>query len=659
MDNISSLLIASNTDPATVSTQDDEHGQGQVPLRTDEIRLIRLLPSLADNKVRCETSVASLHECPEYMALSYTWGAPPDDHVIDFNGREIPIRKNLWRFLDQVRNLSTDWPPQIWIDSLCIDQSNASEKTRQINQMGRIYYQARKVVVWLGPQHSDSDAAMNAIAMYATQYRDRRKQGKFWSEPGGVAVTRLCQRAYWTRLWILQELIFAQRITLLCGQRQVEWSAFLNLMTAMSRRPHSRNDERNTDYQAIARSPAMSLVEQSMRPLDYTLWDLMFANRGLKCSEPRDRVYALLGVVLIKDQAAIIPNYKVPLCRLMNNVLWMHHQEHPPESIEEIAHECSLLTALFGLDSVDIFDLTDLDGVVQRAVVKDVTACPLGKLSIVGITPWWAAFYGHEAVGRLLSRRAGRDDIRGAIRGVTRGAVREGSLTQRDDHVNGTLDAAWAWAVSAGEADAARVLLRSGRIDPSEKQVNGRDALQEAVSKQRMGVIMVLAQEGARYASGRGWLNSGLHMAAGDGHEAAVGLLLDSGAEINSVDGLALLLASAKGYEAVVRILLGRGADVNCQQKSDGRTALYAACAGGMLAHEAVVIMLLEHGADPNISGGPYGSAVAIATHYGCTSVVRLLIRYGANVGRSRAEIAQLLGDASVRDVRRRGLVLI
>ncbi|KAK5718967.1 hypothetical protein LTR17_015474 [Elasticomyces elasticus] len=459
MDDVSSLLIASNTDPARLSAQCDEDGRRTVTLRTDEIRLIRLLPSLANNKIRCETSVVSLHECPEYMALSYTWGAPPDDHVIDFNGRDYQYAKTCGAF---------------WIN-------NAAEKTRQINQMSRIYYQARKVVVWLGPQHSGSDAAMNAIATYATHYRDRRKQAKFWSEPGGVAVTRLCQRAYWTRLWILQELIFAQRVTLLCGQQRVEWSAFLNMMTAMSRRQHSRNDERNTDYQAVARSPAMSLVEQSMRPLDYTLWDLMFANRGLKCSEPRDRVYALLGVVLIKDEAAIVPNYKVPLCRLMNNVLWMHHQEHPPESIEEIAHECGLLTALFGLASADIFDLTDMDGTVQRAVVKDVTACPLGNPRIVGITPWWAAFYGHEAIERILSRRG---DIRGAIRGVTRGAVRESSLTQHDEHVNGTLDTAWEWAVSAGEADAVRFLLRTGRIDPSEKQVNGRDALQEAVSKQ-------------------------------------------------------------------------------------------------------------------------------------------------------------------------------
>ncbi|KAK3633398.1 hypothetical protein LTR56_015812 [Elasticomyces elasticus] len=622
-------------------------------LRKDEIRLIRLLPNRAANTIRCETAVASLSSNPTYIALSYTWGAPPDSHAIEIDGQEVHIRKNLWRFFHRFNRLHVDCSAFVWVDSLCIDQNNTVEKTRQISQMGRIFYQARKVVVWLGPAYSDSDVAMEAIANYAALYQNARKQAKFWSEASGIAVIRLSQRAYWTRLWVLQELILAQRIILLCGQRQVDWSAFLNLMTAMSRMPQSRNNERNTDYQAIVRSPAMSLIEQSMRPLDYTLWELMFANRTLKCSEPRDRVFALLGVAAVQDLATIVPNYKVPLCHLMNDVLWMHHQEHPPTSIEAVAHECGLLTALFGLDSASIFDLTDADGVVHRAVVKDVSSCPLGNPSIMGITPWWAVFYGHEAVERLLSRR---DDIRGVLRGVIRGAVRESSLGQYDDPGEGTLEVAWEWAVGAGEADAVRVLLRSGRIDPSEEQFDGRDALQEAIYHQHEEVILVLAQEGNRYSSCRNWLNNGLHVAARASYNAAVELLLENGADIDSDNGLALLLASAEANVAVVRTLLERGAGVNCQQEIDGTAALHVACVREMSGgREAVIWMLLEHGADPDIPGGPYGSAIVAAWHYKSTSILRLLLEYGADVDHLGVEVVQLLERASERDALRQG----
>ncbi|KAK5688839.1 hypothetical protein LTS10_000817 [Elasticomyces elasticus] len=608
-------------------------------LRKDEIRLIRLLPNRAANTMRCETAIASLSSNPTYIALSYTWGAPPDSHAIEIDGQEVHIRKNLWRFFDRFSRLHVDWPAFVWVDSLCNNQNNTAEKTRQISQMGRIFYQARKVVVWLGPAYSDSDVAMEAIANYAALYQNARKQAKFWSEVSGIAVIRLSQRAYWTRLWVLQELILAQRIILLCGQRQVDWSASLNLMTAMSRMPQLRNNERNTDYQAIVRSPAMSLIEQSMRPLDYTLWELMFANRTLKYSEPRDRVFALLGVAAVQDLATIVPNYKVPLCHLMNDVLWMHHQDHPPTSIEEVAHECGLLTALFGLDSASIFDLTDANGVVHRAVVTDVSSCPLGNPSIMGITPWWAVFYGHEAANDFYHGE------------TTFAAYYAASLSQYDNPGEGTLEAAWEWAVGAGEADAVRVLLRSGRIDPSEEQFDGRDALQEAIYHQHEEVIVVLAQEGNRYSSCRDWLNNGLHVAARASYNAAVELLLDNGAEIDSDNGLALLLASAEANVAVVRTLLERGAEVNGQQEVEGTTALHVACVREMSGgREAVVWMLLEHGADPDLPGGPYGSAIAAAWHYKSTSILRLLLEYGADADHLGAEVVQLLERASERD---------
>ena len=38
----------------------------------------------------------------------------------------------------------------IWIDAICIDQTNQRERNLQVNLMGEIYHRARAVVVWLG-----------------------------------------------------------------------------------------------------------------------------------------------------------------------------------------------------------------------------------------------------------------------------------------------------------------------------------------------------------------------------------------------------------------------------------------------------------------------------------------------------------------------------
>lgn len=53
-------------------------------------------------------------------------------------------------------------PRQIWIDAVCINQSDGNEKMQQIGRMAEIYRLARQVIVWLGPGHAPNhnDAAI-------------------------------------------------------------------------------------------------------------------------------------------------------------------------------------------------------------------------------------------------------------------------------------------------------------------------------------------------------------------------------------------------------------------------------------------------------------------------------------------------------------------
>jgi hypothetical protein len=51
----------------------------------------------------------------------------------------------------------------IWIDAICIDQSNTQERNQQVSMMGDVYGSATTVWVWLGPGTKDSDKAFKYV----------------------------------------------------------------------------------------------------------------------------------------------------------------------------------------------------------------------------------------------------------------------------------------------------------------------------------------------------------------------------------------------------------------------------------------------------------------------------------------------------------------
>ena len=88
-----------------------------------------------------------------------------------------------------------------------------------------------------------------------------------------------------------------------------------------------------------------------------------------------------------------------------------------------------------------------------------------------------------------------------------------------------------------------------------------------------------------------------LWLAAEQGHEAVVKLLLEKGAELEAKDegggGTPLGRAAEQGHEAVVKLLLEKGAELEAKDEDGGGTPLGRAAGQG---HEAVVKLLLEKG---------------------------------------------------------------
>ncbi|KAF2441983.1 hypothetical protein P171DRAFT_474502 [Karstenula rhodostoma CBS 690.94] len=119
------------------------------PLRSNEIRLVKVLPGEWTDPIHCELQRTSLSDHPKYYTLSYVWGSPRARREIFLNGRPFAVTVNLQSALRHLRLRHQDGLV-IWIDALSINQAHLDERTHQVDLMGRIYQSSKTVFIYLG-----------------------------------------------------------------------------------------------------------------------------------------------------------------------------------------------------------------------------------------------------------------------------------------------------------------------------------------------------------------------------------------------------------------------------------------------------------------------------------------------------------------------------
>ena len=98
---------------------------------------------------------------PEFVALSYCWGSNETPATISCDGKELEVTPNCDAALRRMRMKGRRaCVTPIWVDAICIDQSNVEERNQQVTMMGDIYSTAREVRVWLGEGTPMSDHAL-------------------------------------------------------------------------------------------------------------------------------------------------------------------------------------------------------------------------------------------------------------------------------------------------------------------------------------------------------------------------------------------------------------------------------------------------------------------------------------------------------------------
>ena len=156
----------------------------------------------------------------KYDAISYAWGNPSITAQIVVNDREWPVTTNLDSGLRYLRGANEE--KVFWIDAICINQTDLSERGIQVALMKEIYSKAQCVRVWLGEAADASDRACDILEILLRTPSDDpgvQELGRALQPVDIMALVKFFDRSWWQRVWVIQEFGLASDSTIHCGTK--------------------------------------------------------------------------------------------------------------------------------------------------------------------------------------------------------------------------------------------------------------------------------------------------------------------------------------------------------------------------------------------------------------------------------------------------------
>ncbi|KAJ2984407.1 hypothetical protein NUW58_g6075 [Xylaria curta] len=305
----------------------------------DYIRLLHLHPTTGSSQSRLEgcLRVHKLDAQCDYEAISYSWGDHANfDQGIILNGQVLKMTRNLYAALKAYRYY--DRPRALWADAVCIDQSDAAEKSRQVAIMADIYSKARAVQVWLGPGSPYTTEAMKfmeSLSLRSKSFGIHREDNNpelyatipFLDISDDEAenlvddalkshVESVLFRSWFNRVWVVQEATLATELVVSLGDATLSWADFARAVEILrgARRKltegekRSRLDSTRQAWELVRHRNNFRLLDEfSNRDHHWMTTMAIYMMRRRDCKDDRDRVYAILSMT--KSPYNMVPDY--------------------------------------------------------------------------------------------------------------------------------------------------------------------------------------------------------------------------------------------------------------------------------------------------------------------------------------------------------------
>ena len=209
-------------------------------------------------------------------------------------------------------------PRTLWIDAVCINQSDPVDKSVQIPLMRDIYGKAQQTIIWLGASTPLADLALQhtPILLQMKQVLDEIKDDRYYNglapkdwkrynlpdpvyEPSRwpfyLAVSQMWLSAWFSRVWIIQEHVLSRQCQVQFGNNQLTWEQFIAIYELFE----SLNllDPRISEATRWMISNLQETREAYVKGEKKSLINWLNTEALLtKSTDPRDKIFAMCGI---------------------------------------------------------------------------------------------------------------------------------------------------------------------------------------------------------------------------------------------------------------------------------------------------------------------------------------------------------------------------
>ncbi|KAF5678157.1 Heterokaryon incompatibility protein [Fusarium denticulatum] len=338
------------------------------------IRVLFIQPGVNEDALVASFQLLDLNAANiRFEAISYQWSEGGIQKApMRLGGEKIFINRYLRDILLRLR--LEQHIRVVWADALCINQSDHAERLQQVSTMQRIYSQAFRVIGFVGKDYTHASMCFNAIkALTSAWFEVRKSLGQHdmsSSTPNNISscvkndvsmvrIVELFRSGYWTRLWVVQELVSSRRAIIRWGDAEISWTLLglattlirnnKSLMTMFNRINKSKKSHGPFQGGLDARTGLMNaylmnrMSSTHFRGDSMSLLDVLRLTRNFDVSDRLDRIYAILGLPSQHTgprRTSISPDYRLLPDGLYSRVFYWVYQTHdnPLEILSAVRH---------------------------------------------------------------------------------------------------------------------------------------------------------------------------------------------------------------------------------------------------------------------------------------------------------------------------------